>query len=84
MEHVLPRLGLPPGLSPFALLFSLSKLKGQSKCSNTNIESEPGGAARQAERLRQEGVTVYTDAMGEMSVELVVVGWFPSDLPVDI
>lgn len=47
-------------------------------------ESEPGGATRQAKKLREEGVTVHVDAMGELSIELDVVGWFPDDLPVDI
>ncbi|KAB8216363.1 6-O-methylguanine DNA methyltransferase [Aspergillus novoparasiticus] len=42
---------------------------------------EPGSAERQAEALRQEGVEVETDAMGEFYVDLARFGWFPSVLP---
>ncbi|TQB73040.1 hypothetical protein MPDQ_006290 [Monascus purpureus] len=42
---------------------------------------EPGAAERQAEVLRQEGVDVQTDSMGEMYVDLDRYGWFPRMLP---
>ncbi|ODM19668.1 hypothetical protein SI65_04653 [Aspergillus cristatus] len=38
---------------------------------------EPGGAERQADVLRGEGVEVDTDAMGEFYVDLARYGWFP-------
>lgn len=41
----------------------------------------PGGAARQAVALRQEGVIVNTGNMGELSVDLGAYGWFPANLP---
>ncbi|CAL8581422.1 Alkyltransferase-like protein 1 [Xanthoria parietina] len=41
----------------------------------------PGGAARQAAALRQEGVTVGTTALGEFIVDLSIFGWFPTRLP---
>lgn len=37
----------------------------------------PGSAARQAEVLREEGVEVDTDAMGEFYVDFARYGWFP-------
>ena len=40
-----------------------------------------GGAARQAAALRQEGVSVRTGALGELTVNLGTFGWFPSRLP---
>ncbi|KAL4961620.1 MGMT family protein [Aspergillus stella-maris] len=40
----------------------------------------PGSAARQAERLRDEGVTVDSDSMGEFYVDFGVVGWFPAEI----
>ena len=39
--------------------------------------SGPGSAARQAESLREEGVEVDTDAMGEFYVDFARYGWFP-------
>ncbi|MCJ1263004.1 hypothetical protein MMC22_002874 [Lobaria immixta] len=41
----------------------------------------PGGAARQAAALRREGVTVDPGPLGELTVDLVAFGWFPSTLP---
>jgi methylated-DNA-protein-cysteine methyltransferase-like protein len=31
--------------------------------------------------LQAEGVTVSTDALGELSVDLAEYGWFPNSLP---
>ena len=45
--------------------------------------SGPGSAARQAERLREEGVSVDEDAMGEFYIDLKTYGWFPEELPED-
>ncbi|KAL8891157.1 MAG: hypothetical protein Q9215_001753 [Flavoplaca cf. flavocitrina] len=44
----------------------------------------PGGAARQAAALRQEGVTVGTTAMGEFTVDFSTFGWFPTRLPSEV
>lgn len=41
----------------------------------------PGGAQRQAAALRREMVTVHTGALGELSIDLGIYGWFPSHLP---
>ena len=41
----------------------------------------PGGTARQAACLRREGVTVRTGALGELTIDLGVYGWFPDFLP---
>ena len=41
----------------------------------------PGGATRQAAALRREGVTVRTGALGELTIDLGIYGWFPSMLP---
>lgn len=41
----------------------------------------PGGAARQAAALRQEGVTIDTGHLGELTVDFGAFGWFPSILP---
>lgn len=41
----------------------------------------PGGAARQAGALRQEGVIVDTGHLGELTVDFGRFGWFPSTLP---
>ncbi|PKY05723.1 hypothetical protein P168DRAFT_280615 [Aspergillus campestris IBT 28561] len=41
----------------------------------------PGSAQRQADALRDEGVDVAEDAMGEFSIDLGKFGWFPSVLP---
>lgn len=46
-----------------------------------NDSRGPGGAARQAAALRREGVTVDTGPLGELTVDLVSFGWFPSTLP---
>lgn len=43
--------------------------------------SQPSGARNQAAALRAEGVTVSTDALGELSVDLAEYGWFPDILP---
>ena len=40
----------------------------------------PGGARRQADALRAEGVEVSRSAMGELSVSFVEYGWFPDEL----
>ena len=48
--------------------------------------AEAGGAAgrnRQAAALRDEGVEVTQDAMGELKVDLTQYGWFPRQLPSD-
>lgn len=49
-------------------------------CLDIDADSETGGAERQAEALRQEGVEVTTDAMGEMYTDFEVYGWFPQEL----
>ncbi|RMJ24062.1 MGMT family [Aspergillus sp. HF37] len=41
---------------------------------------EPGGAERQAEVLRDEGVQVTADAMGELYIDFESCGWFPLEL----
>ncbi|PLN79665.1 hypothetical protein BDW42DRAFT_186601 [Aspergillus taichungensis] len=41
----------------------------------------PGSAQRQADALREEGVDVSEDAMGEFYIDLARFGWFPSMLP---
>ena len=43
--------------------------------------SGPGSAERQAEVLRNEGVEVKRDAMGEFYVDFSTFGWFPGELP---
>ena len=43
----------------------------------------PGGATRQAVALRQEGVTVDTASLGELSIDFGIYGWFPARLPSD-
>ncbi|KAI3323664.1 MGMT family protein [Xylariaceae sp. AK1471] len=43
--------------------------------------SQPSGARNQAVALRAEGVTVSTDALGELSVDFAEYGWFPNSLP---
>ncbi|QUC21771.1 uncharacterized protein UV8b_06014 [Ustilaginoidea virens] len=43
--------------------------------------SQPGGAQRQADALRAEGVAVARGALGEWTVDLEQYGWFPSALP---
>ncbi|KAI0407113.1 MGMT family protein [Xylaria palmicola] len=45
--------------------------------------SQPSGARNQAAALRAEGVTVSTDALGELSVDFAEYGWFPDTLPSD-
>ena len=42
---------------------------------------DPGGAARQAAALRQEGVTVDEGSLGELSIDFMIYGWFPCRLP---
>ena len=49
-------------------------------CLDIDVGREAGGAARQADALRQEGVEVTTDAMGEMYTDLETYGWFPQEL----
>lgn len=44
------------------------------------ICSEPGGAERQADVLRDEGVQVSADAMGELYIDFESCGWFPQEL----
>jgi len=41
----------------------------------------PGSATRQATTLRQEGVNVEEDSMGEFHVDFGRYGWFPDQLP---
>lgn len=43
--------------------------------------SGPGTAEHQAEALRDEGVEVTTDSMGEIYVDFSRYGWFPKRLP---
>ncbi|KAH8689944.1 MGMT family protein [Talaromyces proteolyticus] len=40
-----------------------------------------GSAARQADALRHEGVTVEEDAMGDYYIDMHRYGWFPDRLP---
>ncbi|KAL2832552.1 6-O-methylguanine DNA methyltransferase [Aspergillus cavernicola] len=44
----------------------------------------PGSAERQAEVLREEGVEVQTDSMGEFYVDFTRDGWFPQELPSEV
>lgn len=46
-----------------------------------NICSGPGSAAHQAAMLREEGVRVDEDSMGEYYVDFGRYGWFPDRLP---
>ena len=41
----------------------------------------PGGAARQATALGQEGITVENGSLGELSISFGTYGWFPTRLP---
>ncbi|RDL39100.1 uncharacterized protein BP5553_03440 [Venustampulla echinocandica] len=41
----------------------------------------PSGAARQAEALEAEGVTVSAGSLGELMIDMVEYGWFPRQLP---
>lgn len=50
-------------------------------CVPVCVYSEPGSAERQADILREEGVQVTTDSMGEMYVDFGRYGWFPERLP---
>jgi len=43
--------------------------------------AHPSGAPHQATALRAEGVAVAAGALGELSVDLGVYGWFPRRLP---
>jgi len=43
--------------------------------------SGEGGASRQAEALRGEGVEVERSALGEFSIDFSTYGWFPDQLP---
>lgn len=43
--------------------------------------SQPSGTQSQAAALRAEGVVVNRGALGELSVDLDVYGWFPERLP---
>lgn len=43
--------------------------------------SHPTGATSQATKLRQEGVTVTQEAMGQLLVSFGNFGWFPGVLP---
>lgn len=43
--------------------------------------STPEGTQNQAEALRAEDVQVERSAMGELSVDFSVYGWFPEILP---
>lgn len=43
--------------------------------------AHPSGATNQAAVLQAEGVTVSTNAMGELTVDLAEFGWFPRQLP---
>lgn len=43
--------------------------------------SQPSGALNQAAALQAEGVTVTTDALGELMVDFSQYGWFPNVLP---
>lgn len=42
-----------------------------------NSDRGPGSAARQADALRNEGVQVDEDSMGEFYVDFSRYGWFP-------
>ncbi|OTB04260.1 hypothetical protein M426DRAFT_321100 [Hypoxylon sp. CI-4A] len=43
--------------------------------------SQPSGTRNQAAALEAEGVTVTTDALGELLVDFSEYGWFPDVLP---
>jgi hypothetical protein len=49
----------------------------------THRRSVPSGATSQATALQAEGVTVITNAMGELLVDFGEYGWFPRLLPSD-
>ncbi|KAL6238427.1 hypothetical protein BDW75DRAFT_19967 [Aspergillus navahoensis] len=44
----------------------------------------PGSAERQAEVLREEGVEVTSDSMGEFYIDFGRFGWFPAELPSEV
>ncbi|KAI1388632.1 DNA binding methylated-DNA--cysteine S-methyltransferase [Hypoxylon trugodes] len=46
--------------------------------------SQPSGARNQAAALEAEGVTVTTDALGELMVDFSEFGWFPDVLPSEV
>ena len=46
--------------------------------------SGPGSAERQAEALREEGVEVTSDSMGEFYIDFGRFGWFPAELPSEV
>jgi methylated-DNA-protein-cysteine methyltransferase-like protein len=52
-----------------------------SESHDADFRRGPGSAERQAEALRQEGVEVDADSMGEFYVDLARYGWFPERLP---
>jgi len=52
-----------------------------AEANETCYRSQPSGARNQAVALRAEGVTVTTDALGELSVDFAKYGWFPKVLP---
>lgn len=65
------------------LLYSYFFLSAQRNFNNrwNKNRSQPSGASNQAAALRAEGVTVSTDALGELSVDFSEFGWFPDVLP---
>lgn len=52
-----------------------------SKFHDADFCRGPGSAERQAEALRQEGVQVDVDSMGDFYVDFARYGWFPERLP---
>lgn len=46
-----------------------------------STRSQPSGTQNQAAALQAEGVTVTTESLGELSVDLEEFGWFPRILP---
>lgn len=58
------------------------RFAGQTKLILVLIANRgPGGAARQAAALRQEGVIVDNGSLGELSINFGTYGWFPNRLP---
>ncbi|SPO03619.1 related to MGMT family protein [Cephalotrichum gorgonifer] len=43
--------------------------------------NHPAGAQTQANALREEGIPVEANEMGELRVDLAKYGWFPTQLP---
>ncbi|KAI0385472.1 DNA binding methylated-DNA--cysteine S-methyltransferase [Hypomontagnella monticulosa] len=80
--HIAKLVGTPQRPRQVGICLKHLPQDADSRFNHDNVPwQRPSGARNQAAALRAEGVTVTTDALGELMVDFSEYGWFPDELP---